>query len=416
MKKKKKETKAPEVQKDVRDEIPYLINPVTGLPDPNTGVAYDWNKVNKLYKTLKCPDDVYDPTHIPWNNAKYFLLASSRSVGKTTNVLLWSMCCVKLYPGTQIMYIRQREAMIERRYLDNTVGLMSVIRAFHYVEMLTDNKYNDVEYYARVWRYVLRGEDGKIVEKSEPFMVCLDIDQGETYKSTLAAPRGDILIFDEMISSDYRENEFVHYCDLVKTVLRDRLSPICICLMNNIDIYSPYLREFGVNKIFANLSEGDCTIHQTPKGTLIYCEYIGAKSKVRPLVNSQYFGFDNPLMTSITGGGGWAITPAPHIWRDETREVLQRGICLLYQEQVVELELCTNESVGLHVCAHMLRKLPSNPLTVYTIGEIRNPWEVYGFGIRRPVDKLIWGLFEQNKFYYSHDDVASIIDHFHAAA
>ena len=392
---------------------PFMTNPMTGLPDPNTGIAYDYNKISKLYKSLGCPEDVYDPTHLPFDKCKYFLLTSSRSVGKTTNILLWAMCACKIY-GCQIIYIRQREAMIEKRYLDSVVGLFSVIRQFGYIDKLTDGKYNDIDYYARVWRYVRRDENNKIVEKSEPIMVCVDIDQAETYKSTLAAPRGDFLVFDEFISRDYKENEFVTFCDLVKTVIRDRLAPIVLCLANTTDIYNPYLREFGVQGVMASLAEGESSIMQTHKGTMIYCERIGAKSKIRPLVNTQYFGFENPLLSSITGGGGWAINPYPHIWRDHERKVIQRHIFLTFQEQTLELELCTSPSLDYHVCVHMVDKIVDEPVTEYVLTDIRKPYQVYAFGTRRPLDKIIWGLFEANKWYFANDDVGSIVDHYHA--
>lgn len=415
-------TEAPETRKQEREPIPWLINPVTGEPDPNTGVDYDWNKINKAYKALGCPDDIFDPTTLPWGHAKYYHLASARSVGKTTNVLLWCMAACELYPGSQIMYVRTREAMIERRYLDNTIGLMSVIRSFHYIEKITNGRWNGVEYYARVWRYVnIDPETGKTIEKCPTaFMVCVDIDQSETYRSTLNAPQGDFIIVDELVaanSRDYREGEFVGLCQLIKTIARDRLSPVVITLMNSLDIYNPYLKEFGIQKTFAALQEGAGIFVKSPKGTTMWCEYIGAKSKLRPLVNSAYFGFDNPLLSSITGGSGWAITPYPHIWKDETRQILQRGICLMFQDNIIELEVCMNEGSGLHICAHPLRKLPDDNhlLTVYVTEPPRQAKEVYGFGTRRPIDRLIWGLFSENKWFFSDDETGGIVDHYYAA-
>lgn len=410
-KKKGPNKKAPEAKKE---DFEWLLNPITGVRDPNMGIEYDFNKINKLYKSLNCPDDVYNPTHLPYDKCKYFMLLSSRSVGKTTNILLWGMCANKIY-GTQIMYIRQREAMIERRYLDNTVGLLSVIRAFGYVEKITEGRWHDVEYYARAWRYVNRDAEGKITEKCpDAFMVCVDIDQAETYKSTLNAPRGDILVFDEFISHDYKENEFCIFCDLVKTIIRDRMSPIIFMLANNTSVYNQYIYEMEAKMHVAALAEGDNCIYQTSKGTMVYCEYIGTKNKVRPIINSQFFGFSNQGLAAITGGG-WVITPYPHIWKDETREILQKYIYLKYQEQYIELEICTNADVGVHVCAHRTRKI-TDPIVIYTIGEIRQPREVYAFGNRRPIDKLIWGLFEQNLWYFADDDVGAIVSNYHAQA
>lgn len=405
-------TKAPE-EWGKRDPVQYMVNPLTGERDQAMGIEYDIHKINAEYKKLGCPEDVFDPSVLPYDKAKYFFLSSSRSVGKTTNVILWGMCANKIY-GTTVMYVRQRESMIEKKYLDNTTGLMSTIRSYHYIEKLTGGRWNSCEYYARVWRYTNVDDSGKVVEKCpEAFMICLDVDQNEVYKSTLSAPLGDIVIFDELISKDYKENEAVYFLDLEKTIFRDRLSPICCFLLSNVtDVYNPYLREFQIQKHVAILAEGDSCIVQTNKGTRIYCEIIGSKNKVRPLVNTAWYGFDNPLLNSITGGGGWNIIPYPHIWRDENRETIQRHIYVLYQENVIELEICKDSHVGLHVCAHPVRKISDPAITVYTVGEIREPRHVYGFGTGRPIDKIVWSLYIQKKWYYADNDTGAIIEHY----
>ena len=69
------------------------------------GILYDWKKIYRLYKKLGCPDNVYNPTTLPINQAKYFMLLSERKTGKTTNLLLLGMCANQEY-GTVIHYIR----------------------------------------------------------------------------------------------------------------------------------------------------------------------------------------------------------------------------------------------------------------------------------------------------------------------
>lgn len=397
--------------------LEYLINPETGQPDPMMGVKYDWAAICREYKKLGCPEELFDPTTLPWGKVHYMHEVSPRGVGKTTCLLLFYLCAVKLYPGSKIAYIRQRAQMIERRQLNK---LFDVIKAYDYISKLTDGKYNSVDYYARQWYYVLLDDDGKVLEKCPwTFMDCFDIDEWATYKSTYNGPRTDFLLFDEMLGRirDYRDGEFVDFCQIVSTICRLRLSPTVVTLSNAIDIYSPYLKEFGIQKTFANLQEGSGTFVKTAKGTVQWCEYIGVKNKVRPVVNSAFYGFDNPLLTSITGGS-WAIEPYPHIWRDETRQVIQKGICLVYQENVLELELCICESIGLHVCVHSLRKLPSNPLIIYTLDPPRSAKEVYGFGPKEsPISRLIWyKLYPEAKWHFASDEEGQIVDHFYNQA
>ena len=43
------------------------------------GIVYDWNKIFKYYRALKCPDDCYEPTHVPMNAIDYMVGISKRS-------------------------------------------------------------------------------------------------------------------------------------------------------------------------------------------------------------------------------------------------------------------------------------------------------------------------------------------------
>ena len=418
MSEEKKTTRKKTPKMPKKPVIEYLENPATGVPDPQMGIKYDWNLIRKAYKSLGCPDDVYDPTVMPLEIAKYFHLASSRSVGKTTNILLLGMCMHELY-GTQLVYIRQHESAIERKYLDSSTGLFTAIKTWNYASKITDGRWNSVEYYARVWRYVNRDDTGKIIEKCPTsFMTCVSIDQTEQLRSTFSATNADYIIVDELISKDYRFDppEFIDLCQLIKTIIRDRLSPIIITLFNNFDIYSPWLREFDIKDAFAPMSEGENAMVKTRKGTPMYCEFIGALNKARPFVNSAYFGFDNALITSITGGGGWAIEPCPRIFRDETREILQKRIYIVHQDNILELEICKNDSVGLHICVHHARKIMDDALVIYTVEAPRKPREVYGFGHRRPIDDIVWGLFQKNLWYFADEDCAAITNCYWAEA
>ena len=56
------------------------------------GIKYDWNAIMRTYRQLMRQagynDPLYDPSTIPWDNAKYFQLLSERAAGKTTNLIL----------------------------------------------------------------------------------------------------------------------------------------------------------------------------------------------------------------------------------------------------------------------------------------------------------------------------------------
>ena len=65
--------------------------------NPNKGIIVDWKKVSNYYKQLNCPNNVYNPCKIPFEKAKYNVLLSERSTGKTTNELLIRMILYSMY-------------------------------------------------------------------------------------------------------------------------------------------------------------------------------------------------------------------------------------------------------------------------------------------------------------------------------
>ena len=115
--------------------------------DKKLGIKYDYKLIRKEFKKLKIPKDVYDPSKLPLETAKWYISMSPRGVGKTTNLLLLGMEFNKNY-GTEIQYIRFHESMIQNK---NIKDLFEVIVQHGYIEKLTGGKYNNVIYKARRW-------------------------------------------------------------------------------------------------------------------------------------------------------------------------------------------------------------------------------------------------------------------------
>ena len=55
------------------------------------GIDYDFKRIRKKFKSLGIPSDVWTPEHIP-THCFWSAIMSERSLGKTTNCLLWGMC------------------------------------------------------------------------------------------------------------------------------------------------------------------------------------------------------------------------------------------------------------------------------------------------------------------------------------
>lgn len=366
------------------------------------GLYYDFDKIRKEYKRLKVPKDFYSPANLPFESAKYFVGVSERSTGKTTNWVLWGMVMNRLYQ-TQIQYIRQSREMITPKNLNQ---FMDVIVKNGYIEKITDGKYNSCEYFARGWRY-MRIKDGEIVEKAKlPFMVCLSLDDNEIYKSSYNAPFGDIIIFDEFVSKRYWPNEFVTFCDLVKTIIRERISPFVVMLANTTDRYNEYFRELQIQDEILRIKVNEYFVKQTDKGTTIFCELIGNKNIEREKLNELFFGFKNPRLTSITGGD-WAIDNYQHITREDCR-VVNKGHYIEFSGYLVQIEICFNDRLGLFVKAHRASKTYPESV-IYSVDGVKDKRYRHRFGFSK-TDKLIFTLFNRNKFYYANNEVGNMVN------
>lgn len=378
------------------------------------GIKYDLQKIIKEYKKLKCPPTVYNPCKLPLGRARWFALLSERSTGKTTNIILLGMLFNKHY-GTQIQYIRQKETMIMPKNIQN---IFATIIECHYVEKITDGKYNSIIYKSRRWYYCKVDEDGKILEQDNNyFMINLSIDNNEVYKSSYNAPFGDFIIFDEFIGKFYYPNEFVTLCDLIKTIIRSRQSLIGVFMLaNTINRHSEYFNELSIYDEVQALKVGDSGIYRTPHNTQVYVELIGIKSEERTttqqLLNELYFGFNNPLLSSITGGD-WAIKNYPHAPKYE-KQTICRNYYISHNNKLVNIEICHTIEIGYIAILHWAYRTYDDSI-IYCIEDISDKNHRYKFGSNKS-DTFIWNFHKLNKFYYATNDIGDFVANYIASA
>lgn len=392
--------------------IEYIKN------DKNYGIKYEWNLIRKEFKKLNIPKNVYTPTHLPFEKLHIFVIMSERSVGKTTNFLLLGMIMNKLY-GTIIHYVRQRDDEIVPKALKD---LFTTILQYDYVSKITNGKYNSVHYNARRWYYCTVDDTGEIIDiDTNHFMFCCSVNKMDNLKSSYNCPTGDIIIFDEFVEQYYYPNEFINFSQLAKTIMRDRLSPIICFLANGTDPNNEYLNELELYDNIQGLKKGEWIISEGSKGTKIYFEITPdneERKAKKSLSNKQYFGFKNPLLSSITGEEEWSFKNYPHIppinktqnRKNEKIEYITQNIYIKHNSRIIRLDLVNNENKGLCIYAHW-SKIDDfyDDSYIFTSGEILDSRYHYKFGNDK-ISKIIWGLYKNNKFYFSQNDVGAFVE------
>lgn len=394
-----------------------MIKSIKYIQDnPDLGIEYNYSKIKKTIKRLgiyprkKKDDDevdVWNPLHLPFDSAKWFILMSIRSKGKTTNFLLLGMVMFEMY-GTVTQYVVQTEPQL---FPKNTKGLYNVPIELGYIKKITKGRWTSCCLKARRWYYCNFDSSGKISEMSKDyFCIMSSIDKQETYKSILNEPKGDLIIFDEFIHKYYMPNEFIEFTQLFATIRRIRQSPIIIMLSNTVNLYSQYFNELEVADSVSHMKAGDKKIITSSGGTNVYVEIIDpAQSKQRIESDRMFFGFKNPLLGSITGNTLWSISNYPHIERSEEAVTLSRRFYISYNNKLVNLELVKND-VGLVIYCHNATRTYDDSI-IYTLSDIRRPLDRYKIGNTK-IDKIIWNCYLQNKFYYSTNDVGALVQQY----
>lgn len=384
------------------------------------GIEYDFKAINKLYKSLKCPEGYYNPTQLPFNKAKYFNLISIRSTGKTTNILLWAMCLRKWFENTYgrssglpaLGYIRENLDMIMPK---NIRDMYSVIVDCGYVEKLTDGKYNSIRYENRCFWYVKLDENGDVVEKDNEYITfCFALNKIADYKSTFNNNKMDIVCWDEYISKNRVQNIFDDFLDLIKTIFRDRISPIIFMLSNNLDKRSDVFKDMLIYNDIKFMDFGDAKLIKTEGGTNVYLEIIGLdpkKRKVKERVNRMFYAFNSPRIASITGSMTWNMESFQKIPKDidDFSELLGNRY-IFYRDEILRLRIGTTEKYGTMVLVTPATQTYDDSV-IYTVSDLLDKRYRFGLGYSK-LDKIFYTTYKRNQWYYAHNDAGNLADHF----
>ena len=371
------------------------------------GDVIDWKKVRKEFAKLKVPRFVFNPMCEPIESVDYVMELSQRSSGKTTQWLLIGLILNKLY-GSVIHYFRSTEPMIEPKTVRDQ---FNVIVSQGYISKITDGKWSAIRYWGRRWYYCNYDEDGHVVDQSEDY-VCINmcIAKSDEYKSSYQTVKANLIIFDEFVGKYYPKDEFVYFMDLLSTVIRKNEHALVVMLANSINRNSPYFEEFGIRKAVAKMMPGDYQYIETNLGTRLSVRFIeGGLDQRQSYVNKKYFGFDNPKLSAITGGG-WAFRQYPHLCNADVGEVerILDNIYLKHNGELIRMALC--HSSNLNYFVHCVRGVePQDDAIIFTSGVPNDRREVYGLGFS-DLHKKVWVLLQRNRFYYSTNEIGDMVD------
>lgn len=373
----------------------------------------NYKRALKLYHSLNIPDKYQLIPRIIAEEDTYNVLISIRAMAKTTDLLIWGLCLLRCY-GVLPVYIRQTRYDIEPKTLHT---LFDVVRdrQYGYIEKITGGRYNWVDYRAGEWHYQRLDEDLNVVEICPlPCMRCVSIDQNLKYKSTLNLPTSDLIIFDEFLNPrGYLQDEFISFCDLLKTIIRgeDKRSAKIYMLGNLVDRASIYFDELQLNDVLSDISYDEHR-HLNCNDTTLHLYMLPRAHEQMQKLNLHYFGWNSPKLNSITAKSGmWAMSSYPRPPKGADFTILCKRF-IVKNGKTIGLELRKYPDRSLIVCrSYAPYEIPDEAI-YYIDSKASDPSHRFKFGWTK-TDKIFETYYKLGLYTYIDNSVGTFVTSFY---
>lgn len=355
-------------------------------------------------------DLYYSSEAIDKLNAMYNLIIGQRSNGKTYDI------CKKIVDA----YIdRSLPSALIRRQKEEIVG-MAIESLFDphadYINQKTGGKFNGVCYYRRAFymcRWVKKstGETERAARDKKAFCKCYAVSTADTTKG---ADPGQLayILFDEFITRRYYlTNEFVHFQNLLSTLIRDRPGIKIYMLANTVNKFCPYFAEMGIADV-QDMKPGTINMYQDENGERpsIAVEYCAESCNTKKV--SQYFNFDNPQLKMIAHGA-WEIASYRHAPDDLDDNEIVLSFFILFAGKTVQGDIYSYKGYPLiffHIKTTPLKNY-DNDIVYIPETEDGNPLHNISLGGGQTrAHRLIEHLIKSNKTFFQDNNIGELVN------
>ena len=352
-------------------------------------------------------------------NAKYNVIIGGRSDGKTYAVLeeiVRNYLCADVYKPTGAIIRRWSEDFVGKRGQQ----MFSALVQNGLIEKYSGGKWNSVKYYASKWYMCYYDADKhSIIECDDnPFCYGFALTSQEHDKST-SYPTITTVLFDEFITRNvYLPDEFVLFCNVLSTIVRERDNLTVYMCGNTINKYCPYFDAMGLKHV-DKMKRGTIDLYKYGDSGLTvameYCDtaygiFGGKKSKKSDI----FFAFDNARLSMITGGD-WELDIYPHCPRKYLPKEVRFIFFIEFDSQILQCEIVCGKNdcfVFVHPKTTEFQRKPRD--LIYTT-KFANPNPYIRKSFLKPaddVDRKILALWNAGKFFYSDNNTGDIMRNF----
>lgn len=384
--------------------------------------CYDVEEVKKELRRLKIPSE-YMQIDLEAINAHDINLIMSirKDSGKTTATILIGLVLNFLY-SYEIEYNRIDESQTTGSKIRS---LFDVIEKFDYISKIYRGKYNAVEYKSRdkVFYLILKNEEGEIIQRSQrPILIIHSLENWQDYKSSYNNVNGNWFIVDEFFDTKRSTNyQIIELFNNISTITRERPEARCVMLGNNLNKFSFWFQEFGIDEEINTLNFGGIIDKTTNYGTTIYATLLDiSPSRKQNLLKRKirFFGLDSPKVAAFNGLQAFAGNSWQHM--DDAEKLnpdllIYNRIFIRHRNRYIQIRLYCNNSA--YYCYLNFSNKPryNDNIILSSAPEAGNKQEIYGFGEYCQIEKVknklrfIKNLRIQDQWFYSTNAVGDLV-------
>ena len=341
-------------------------------------------------------------------HAHYNWLIGQRSNGKT-------YACFKEMIENYVQHNKQ-SALI-RRWKEDFRGkrgqhMFDGIVNSGVVKKATSGEWTDIEYYSGQWFFAKWDDDlKKNVKAPEPFCYGFALSEMEHDKSS-SFDQINLIVFDEAISRQgYLTDEFVVFCNVLSTIIRQRNDVTIYMLGNTVNKYCPYFKEMGLTDI-DKMDQGDLRLYTYGETDLKVAVQFTDSLSVKGKPSDVYFAFNNPKLQMITGQGQvWELEIYPHCPRKYYKDNVLYSYFIDFNNELLQCDIVNIEDETFTFIHRKTGKIkyPEEDLIFSLTDSPRLNHRKY---IAQPFDKLgkkIYYFYQIYKVFYQDNDVGELV-------
>ena len=352
----------------------------------------------------------YSPLKVVKTNTPYIMSYGGRNLGKTFAWLILIYAIWQCEGYKSVLMRRMAETLKSSKVAE------TFTKVFDLGYVPNNKGYTGITYRTGAWRGYWTDEKGKITY-DEPFCYPFALSSKiETNKGVSDIEKLGIIFFDEALTADnYLTDEWGRFQNAVSTLVRENSQACCVLCANTVSWVAPYFREFGIKNV-RSIKKGTVKVFQCLDETAVtleYCNDVVANRK-KKIVDRRFFGFKSGTADMIRVGS-WEIHSYQHLTRemieDRHRELITRDIYIAHENEILCLELYVMDDFGPLVNVRPADNFDLGKV-IYVVGDHTDPRYHHRPNPSNKIDKLIWTLYHNNRFYYADNLCGEIVKKF----